>query len=237
MNTAKTVAAMVAAALGLSAALVLLPGWLHPERQSQESSARQQGLPWQVDVLPDGRSQVFGLTLGHPGSPQASTLADVRRRWGPDVALAILSTPGQAPSLEAFVDPMSAGFVQGKLVVSADLPAARLSEMRARAPKSETQDGRTRKHSLHPEDEAAALAAPIVALAFIPQARLDADMVRARFGEPSERRPSDGHLEHWLYPQRGLDIVLDPKGKELMQYVAPAAFTRLRKPLTQAPTP
>ena len=38
-------------------------------------------------------------------------------------------------------------------------------------------------------------------------------------------------LEHFLYPDKGLDLVLDSKGKEVLQYVAPADFARLRAPL------
>jgi hypothetical protein len=52
-----------------------------------------------------------------------------------------------------------------------------------------------------------------------------------RFGAPAERIRQGETLEHFLYPARGLDIVLDSKGKEVLQYVAPADFARLRAPL------
>jgi hypothetical protein len=36
---------------------------------------------------------------------------------------------------------------------------------------------------------------------------------------------------HLLYPPLGLDVVVDGDGKELLQYVAPRDFERLRAPL------
>src|SRR5574343_428421 len=80
-------------------------------------------------------------------------------------------------------------------------------------------------------NEAAALPAPIRAMAFIPSAQLDEAVILERFGQPSERSRVNDHVEHLLYPAKGLDVVLDTKGKELLQYVAPARFDALRAPL------
>lgn len=186
--------------------------------------------PWQVDVQADGSSLALGLRLSHePG--QASTLAQVRQRFGPDTQIAIIAAPGEDGTLEAFVDPAQAGFIAGKLVITAELPAATLRGMRERAVKAEFMESTTRKYVLRREDEAQALQARVVALNFIPQAALDADVITARFGQPAQRVRSNGHLEHFLYPQRGLDVVLDTEGKELLQYVAPRHFERLSAPL------
>ena len=78
---------------------------------------------------------------------------------------------------------------------------------------------------------AAALAAPIRAMAFVPSAQLDEAVILERFGQPSERIRVNDHVEHLLYPAKGLDVVLDTQGKELLQYVAPARFEALRAPL------
>jgi hypothetical protein len=60
--------------------------------------------------------------------------------------------------------------------------------------------------------------------------------VTSRFGRPSERIRSSESVEHYLYPDRGLDVVLDSKGKELLQYVAPQQFELLREPLLRSQT-
>jgi hypothetical protein len=233
MKQLTILAGSVAAALLVGTLIVVGPELTRsPEEAASASAARGQGLPWQIEQLPDGGITVMGLTLG--SATRTSSLADVRRMWGPDVQIAIIAAPGEDGSLEAFVDPAPAGFVTGKLVVTAQLSPGALKAMRERALKTEFMDSSTRKHTLQPEDEALALAAPIVSLSFIPQARLDAEAIVARFGTPARRIRSNGHLEHFLYPDKGLDVVLDSEGKELLQYVAPAAFSRLQQPLEAA---
>ena len=234
MNKVGILAAMVAGSLALGT-LVVVGGDVArtPDANGPASQgAAATGLPWQIETLPGGASRVMGLTLSD--GPEASTLADVRRLFGPEVQLAVIAAPGENGSLEAFVDPAVLGFVAGKLVVSAALPADTLKGLRERAVKSEFMESATRKHTLAPDDLATALAAPITALSFIPQARLDAEAIVARFGEPSRRVRSNGHLEHFLYPEKGVDVILDAEGKELLQYVAPRHFHRLSAPLEAA---
>ena len=183
------------------------------------------GLPWQIETLPGGESKVFDLTLGH------STLADARKRFGDDMPLAVVAEPNESGNVEGYYENVTAGFVAGRLIVTADLPTAVIDAMRERSPKTEYMQSTTRKARLADSDFAAALAAPIRALSFIPAAQLDEDIVIQRFGQPTERIRVNEHVEHLLYPARGLDLVLDSKGKELLQYVAPARFEALRAPL------
>jgi hypothetical protein len=108
--------------------------------------------------------------------------------------------------------------------------------MRERAVKSAFMDGTTRKYTLAAADLQTAMQAPIQSLSFIPQANLDEATAVGRFGQPAERVRSNDHVEHFLYPGKGLDLVLDTEGKELLQYVAPARFALLRAPLKVGPT-
>jgi hypothetical protein len=186
------------------------------------------GPPWQIGVLPDGTSKVFGLTIG------ASTLADARSRLGSDMQLAIVAAPGEAGSLEVFYTSVNLGSVTGKLILTGDVAPATVAAMRERAVKTEYMEGVTRKSTLRPEDQEVALRAPIRAVGFIPSIDLDEDLVRQRFGPPAERIRSGEHVEHLLYPDKGLDLVLDARGKEFLQYVAPRAFAHLREPLVAA---
>jgi hypothetical protein len=236
MKQWQTLAIAAALSLVVATAVVNRQWWLsagpsdEQARPSVNASNSSPGtpLPWQITVHPDGNSEALGLTLG------TSTLADVRQRFGPDTQIAIIAAPGENGALEAFVDPAQAGFIMGKLVVTAELPAATLKALREHALKSEFMESTTRKYTLHPEGEAQALHSRIVSLSFIPQASLDADVILARFGQPAARLRSNTHQEHFLYPDKGLDVLLDDDGKELLQYVAPRDFESLRKPLQAA---
>jgi hypothetical protein len=232
MNKVAILAGMVAGSL-LLGTLVVVGGDMMkaplPAPSGSSGVTAASGLPWQIEVRPDGSSRVMGLTLS--AGRDASTLGDVRQRFGAEVQVAIIASPGEAGSLEAFVDPAQAGFVSGKLVVTAQVEPAALQGMRERAVKSDFMESATRKYTLAADDLAVALQSPIVSLSFIPQARLDAEAILARFGPPARRVQSNGHLEHFLYPEKGLDVILDSEGKELLQYVAPAHFERLTAPL------
>jgi hypothetical protein len=188
-------------------------------------SVPSSGLPWQIETLPGGEAQVFGLTLGR------STLADARARFGTEMQLAVIAEPGEDGNVEGYYESVTAGFVAGKLIVTAELSPELIAGMRERAPKTQYMQSTTRRATLAPADEAAALAAPIRGLAFIPGAQLDEAVILERFGQPAERIRVNAHQEHLLYPAKGLDLVLDSKGRELLQYVAPARFEALRAPL------
>jgi hypothetical protein len=93
---------------------------------------------------------------------------------------------------------------------------------------------------LSPDDLAQALKTPISAVSLVPQAQLDTATLTQRFGEPSQRvtlEQGGATVEHLLYPAQGLDIAVSERGKEVMQYVAPAQFDRLRQPLQAQPRP
>ncbi len=188
-------------------------------------SVPSSGLPWQIETLPGGEAQVFGLTLGR------STLADARARFGTEMQLAVIAEPGEDGNVEGYYESVTAGFVAGKLIVTAELSPELIAGMRERAPKTQYMQSTTRRATLAPADEAAALAAPIRGLAFISGAQLDEAVILERFGQPAERIRVNAHQEHLLYPAKGLDLVLDSKGRELLQYVAPARFEALRAPL------
>lgn len=186
------------------------------------------GLPWQVQRQ-GAVIRVFGLQL--PGS----TLADARQRWGEDMQLAVMAQRGEPGALEAYVERFDSGGVGGRLLLATELPAARVTQLRENAARNEPVDADARRYRLRAEDLAATAATPLAGITFIAAANLDAATLRERFGAPAERWRQGDRLEHWLYPERGLAIVLDAQGKEVLQYVAPADFERrLRAPLLKA---
>ena len=102
------------------AALAILLGpvvWQFAHYQPQDVPTS--GLPWQIETLPGGEAQVFGLTLGK------STLADARARFGPEMQLAVIAEPDERGNVEGYYEGVTAGFVAGKLIVTADLQIGR----------------------------------------------------------------------------------------------------------------
>ena len=182
-------------------------------------------LPWQVEALPEGRSRALGLEL--PGS----TLQDARQRFGDDFEIGLIANPDGALALEAYFSRARLGFVTGKLVFTMQARPQELAALAARAPDSEALRSGARKLVLSASDRTAAVDRQIASIAFIPSVDLDEAAILRRFGAPQQRLPASDGAEHLLYPDRGLDLLLDPAGKEVLQYVAPRDFDAVLEPL------
>ena len=207
----------VAACLGIIIAPIVWV-WIdtpvtHPDHDSM--------LPWQIELLPNGASRVFGLTLGN------DLLDDARARFGPTADIAIVAPRDRPPLLEAHYESVNAGFITGRLILTAELDDHSLRAMRERALREDYMESVTRRITLHPEDLARARSAPIRVLTFIPSARLDEATIHQRFGLPEARVVRDGGVIHLQYPALGLDVALGGRGQAVLQYVAPGHFDRL----------
>jgi hypothetical protein len=210
---------------GLLLAALLLVFWLKAPVDPPPRAVA--GLPWQVEVLEDGGSRVFGLELGR------DTLGDVLARLGPDMELAIIVAGDGPESLEMYYSRHVAGMLTGKLVLSGELDAATLARLRERSGLPRYLDSGARKYHLRTEDLPQAHAAPLKGIAFIPDARLDEDIAIRRFGPPGEIIRRDATTVHLLYPHLGLDLMLNEGYRDVLQYVAPRDFERLRAPLLE----
>jgi hypothetical protein len=211
------------AALAIMIAIIAAPMLMSPPPDTGTGKPVT-GLPWQIEVLPDGSSRISGLTMGK------STMSDAHARFG-EGELALVAAPGETETLELYFSDVTLGVVTGKLIATAEIPADTLAAMRKRATKTEYMESSTKKSQLADQDLPAAFAAPIRAIAFVPAINLDETMIIQRFGQPAERIRTSEQAEHFLYPDRGLDVTLDSKNKELLQYVAPRNFVGLHEPL------
>jgi hypothetical protein len=183
-------------------------------------------LPWQIQLNQQGQSRVFGL------KPGISTLAEARARLEGEPDIAIVAAPNEIGSLEAYYERVLLGPLQGRIILTLDVPTETVEAMRERSLQSKYMESATRKIHLSPDDLATAEQTTIRAISLIPAASLDETMILERFGEPAEKITASETLTHYLYPDKGLDVIHDAKGKEILQYVAPRAFeSQIRAPL------
>ena len=207
--------------------LALIVPFLIPDVAKREGFDPNANLPWQVEVDGQGGSTVFGL------QPGVSTLREVRQKLGQEIDVAIIAEPNETGALEGYYPQVSLGFVLARVIVTVDAPEAAIVAMRERALKAQHMESTTRKITLHPDDLAAVDGMPVRAISVIPTVNLDEATVIQRFGPPGERLAVSEKRVHLLYPDKGLDVVVDWEGKELLQYVAPRQFALLREPLAR----
>lgn len=211
----------------LGVAVIVLP-FVFSSGERPSATMQESRTPWAIKTHPDGSSEVFGLHLG------ASTLGDALTVLGGGAEVALMLNRDRPATLEAYLESVSAGFVTGKMVLTASLPTEASEAMQARAVKVEALPSGARRLHLAAEDRQRAREARLDAATFIPSVNLDEATVIQRFGPPGERIRADARSEHFLYADKGLDLVLDSESKELLQYVAPRDFDRLRAPLKAA---
>lgn len=205
--------------------LALVVPFLIPGVAKKEGIDPNSNLPWQIQLDGQGGSTVFGL------QPGVSTLGDVRQKLGSEIEVAIIAEPNEAGALEGYYAQVSLGFVLARVIVTVEAGENVVLAMRDRALKAKHMESTTRRITLHPDDLAAAERLPIRAISVIPTVNLDEATVIQRFGQPGERLLVSEKRVHLLYPDKGLDVVVDGEGKELLQYVAPRQFSLLREPL------
>ena len=210
--------------------LIIIVLAIYPFLGKDEKPVGVVGLPWQITVLPDGSTKVFGLVPGE------TTLGQAFARLGDDMELAVMAAAGEEGSLEMYYSQYRSGVLSAKLVLGAIIDADSLRALRENAASTEVLQSGARKYILSAEDHENAFDAVIQTIAYIPATDLDHDTIISRFGEPAEII-RDHQAVHYLYPQKGLDVALSEHGKEVLQYVAPSDYNRLREPLNQHANP
>lgn len=198
---------------------------IYPFLGKDDKQAVVVGLPWQIESLPDGSTRVFGLIPGR------TTLGQAVAHLGDDMELAVMAAEGESGALEMYYAHYRAGLLSARLVLGADVGGEILKRMQRDAASREVLESGTRKYLLSEDDRDLALGAVIQTITFIPAINLDHEMVVSRFGEPAETLQLDDQTRHYLYPEKGLDAILGDEGKDVLQYVAPRDFGRLREPL------
>lgn len=206
--------------------LILAVGIMTPGREEYQANL----LPWNLTPHTDGSSTVFGLQLG------TSTLGDAERLFAAEMELTLFQSPQGRFVAEGYFDNLSLSGLIAKMVVLADVSQDDLQGMFERGIRMATLGDGSRKVTVHPEDAAVLRASPVHSLTYLPRSQLDVELVERRFGAPSGKRiEAGGEVEHWLYPQLGLDVAIHHKGKEVLQYVMPRDFSHLAAPLEGLP--
>lgn len=183
--------------------------------------------PWQIAVQADGKLRVFGITL------KQSRLLDATEVLGSNYELGLFETENQPLSLEAYFNEVTLGGISGKFILTLEVSQAELAALRDRAVKRKVLESGVRYYTVTHSDKVQLAEKTITSLGYIPYINLDEEIIKRRFGEPAERIAVDQKRQHLLFPELGLDLLLDKKGKELLQYVDPAEFGKLRQPLLE----
>lgn len=171
-------------------------------------------MPWEITIMPDGKSSVFGI---HLGTTTYSHTQEVFHEFG---KIAAFAEQGKPSTVEAFFDSIHLGGLTGKLVLNLDVPEHRITEMTSHANEARLQESGAHRYELNNSDNESVIDAPIIAITFIPSVKLDADIARYRFGDPANimQDENNPNTKIWHYPLTGLTIRINEHEKTILQY-------------------
>lgn len=217
-NIVLTILALVLLAIGIA---VIVPGGRQADPEPK--------LPWNITVHPDGTSTVFTLHL------ETSTLGEARDLLEDGGKLTLFADKEGNKTLEAYFERIVLSGLRADMVMTLDLSQDELQALYDRGARAAKIGSGETKITLNTGDEQASATAPIRHITYLPVADLEADLLESRFGTPTQRIPGNNGVEHWLYPDKGLEIAYDPDRKEVFQYISPKDFqTLVTDPLEKA---
>lgn len=207
-----------------SVLLLALLGGL-PACDKSPPQNRPDSYPWQITLMPDGSSRIFGIHLG------VTTVREAKQQLGDAPATALFENPDGKLSLELFYKEFDRAGLSGKVVLSVHAEQAVLQEFKQHSFKRDHLESGVLQYRL----DATALNRmetwPVTAMTYIPYADLAENIILSRFGKPAQKIRSHPEAQHWLYPDKGLDLIVNDNGKEILQYVPPKEFAKLERPL------
>ncbi|UTW45891.1 hypothetical protein KFE80_02990 [bacterium SCSIO 12696] len=182
--------------------------------------------PWNIAVHEDGSSSVFGIQLGE------TQFVDAAQLLGWDREVAVLIGNDDIASLEMYYSRFHSGAFTGKLVVASNASPQIAAQLAEQSAGGEYLGTGSRRFDVELSQLDSNQELVVKTLSFIPTINLDEEIIEGRFGKATEIIKL-GDSRHFLYPEKGLDIALNPNGKETLQYIAPKHFHLLRQPLIQ----
>ena len=214
----KIILGILAATLIAIALAIVLPGGRTVDEQPR--------LPWLIEIDAAGYPTVFGITLGK------SRLQEVRDRFREQGEINLFRSGDGGFSVEAYFGRLYLSGIRASMIITLDLDQAAMQQMFDRGLRISQMESGGKKVKLAASDAIALEQAIIDHIAYLPATDLDDVLIASRFGEPDLRIEEESSgLVHWLYPEKGLDIAVNPDGKEVFQYLIPANFERALAPL------
>ncbi|MES9991098.1 MAG: hypothetical protein ABW098_04055 [Candidatus Thiodiazotropha sp.] len=171
-------------------------------------------LPWEITVNTNNEVEVFDLTLTR------SRLTDARTVFQEQGEVNMFVPETGDPSLEAYFERVFLSGLRADIVLVLNADSAQMQGLFNRGSRISRSSEAIRKVELSSDDLIAAADLPIELINYIPAANLDEALILSRFGEPSKRiSEAESGITHWVYPDKGLSIGVNPEGKELIQYM------------------
>ncbi|QBZ82130.1 lytic murein transglycosylase [Hydrogenovibrio crunogenus] len=196
---------VLALAIGLTIIFILIP----PHREE----VKDQLLPWNSHFNTHNQLEALGLIVNQ------STPNDAKTIFGDDVEVKLFSHKDESSkTAEVYFPSVHIGTIRGAIALSLDVNTDKLEEIYSQGIQTTVTQTGNRQVTPNTENIEFLLQRPIKQVTLLPKKHLTERAVKMRFGAPQRiEKQSDG-LDHWFYPEKGLELIMDPEGPEALQY-------------------
>lgn len=207
--------------------VVLLVLFTLLNKKSDDDTFLVESYPWQISVLPDGKSRVFGIVLDETSLKEVDQIL----KGTPKVAL--YAANNKELSLEAYYKNIRLGGLIGSFIFTLNAPKQQLEQIMKESAKKERAENNGVRYELDKSASDKSKLLTVKNLIYIPAVNLDEETIVQRFGKPAYKIKLKTKEVgwHYLYPEKGLDLIFKQDGKEILQYVLPKNFNALLEPL------
>lgn len=179
-------------------------------------------MPWHITVHDGNHVEVFGIVLNQTSLEQA------REHFGQLEALALYQNTSGVYNLEAYFGRVEIGRFKARIIANLEASQDDLEALTMHAIKRvKTEEGSDR-WTLNPDQLVGQGLRKITTLSYIPDySGLESDFILQKFGEPASRLPVSETAQLWVYPNKGVRVLIDSQGREIFEYMSPDHFKLL----------
>jgi hypothetical protein len=192
---------------------------LGPDRQTLKESATN--LPWKIEITPTGTTRVFDIEIG------AITVEEVGQKFKLSPEIALFRAPDGSYRLESYLGKIKLGPLQARVILRLDASDELMEEFKTNSTSSQTTPSGNHQFRLSGDDFERANKLIVNELSYSPAVNTEAELLENLFGEPQQRITIDANSAYWLYPQRGLALLVNADDKEIFHYVPPRDFEQV----------
>ena len=135
--------------------------------------------------------------------------------------------------LEAYYKSVSLGGMIGSFILTTNVSEQELNAIKEKSRRKKGDERNGIRYELDKPTADKSKALIVKDLIYIPTVQLDDKIIIERFGKPAYKiKIKTKEIGwHYLYPEKGLDLIYKEEGKEVLQYVLPKNFNALLEPL------
>lgn len=180
-----------------------------------------------IKTSPSGQITIMGITLGSSTLQEAEELLDET----PQRALFLTPQPDDKHKykLEAYFEDL-------QLVLVLDASSKLIKKIERNPRRPFVFPSGVVKLGISTEELTQVKSTTISTLTYIPYNQIDMTTFEKDHQQPAETIISTDQSTHYLYPALGLDFTRPVTGSDILQFVPPGEFHRLRDPLVASTT-